>query len=67
MEKPFGTFTPFAVSSRTISPSEAFFPPTSGTSSMPVSANHLMNEAVMAEEDFKLAVWGRPGPGACYD
>jgi hypothetical protein len=40
--KPSGTFTPLLVSSRTISPSEAFLPPTSGMSSIVMSANHLM-------------------------
>jgi hypothetical protein len=42
MAKPSGTFTPLLASSRTISPSEAFLPPTSGTSSIVMSANHLM-------------------------
>ena len=40
--KPLGTFTPLGVSSRYISPSEAFLPPTSGTSSIPISSNQRM-------------------------
>ena len=41
--KPSGTFTPWLVNAVNISPRDAFFPPASGTSSMPMSANHLMN------------------------
>lgn len=42
MAKPFGTLTPLGVNSRYISPSEAFFPPTSATSPMPISSNQRM-------------------------
>src|SRR3989339_28212 len=41
--KPFGTITPFDESSRYISPKDAFFPPTTGTSPIPSSLNHITN------------------------
>src|SRR6185437_5501616 len=41
MAKPFGTRTPSFESFRYISPSEAFLPPTSGTSSIPISSKNL--------------------------
>ena len=40
--KPLGTLIPCGVSSRYISPSDAFLPPTSGTSSMPISSKKRM-------------------------
>jgi hypothetical protein len=40
--KPFGIFTPFGTSSRYISPREAFFPPTRGTSLRESSPNQRM-------------------------
>ena len=38
MAKPCGTRTPWAESFWYISPSDAFFPPTDGTSSIPISS-----------------------------
>ncbi len=39
---PLGVLTPLGVSSWYISPREAFFPPTIGTSSIPISFNHFI-------------------------
>lgn len=41
--EPVGYRTPDVCSSRNISPRDAFFPPTIGTSERLMSANHLMN------------------------
>ena len=42
MAKPFGTRTPCDASAPTISPSDAFLPPTSATSAAPISENQRM-------------------------
>ncbi len=43
IENPLGIGTPFFESVEYISPKEAFFPPTSGTSLIVVSLNHKIN------------------------
>jgi len=55
--KPSGTFTPLLASSRTISPSEAFLPPTSGKSSIVMSANHLMKGWDVGKFIWKQLGW----------
>src|SRR3990172_271544 len=47
MAKPLGTFTPCAPSSRYISPSEAFLPPTSGRSPSVIWSNQRMNSGIV--------------------
>src|SRR6476646_8938506 len=58
MAKPFGTFTPWDASSRYISPSEAFFPPTSGISSMPMSSNQRIEDTACVTTAIEhLTIW----------
>src|SRR5579872_304621 len=46
MAKPLGTRMPFADRRPYISPSEAFLPPTRGTSSMPIASKNLTKRGV---------------------
>ena len=53
--KPLGTRTPASLRCRYISPSDAFFPPTVGTSSIEISSNHATRlcearESLLVEE-----------------
>ena len=45
--KPSAVWIPSGVSDRRISPSDAFLPPTTGTSSIPSSSNHRMVSAIL--------------------
>ena len=45
---PSGTRTPSLWRVRMSSPSEAFFPPTRGTSAMPISSNHITGDSAMS-------------------
>jgi hypothetical protein len=56
--KPFGTRTPAPVSSRYSSPSDAFLPPTVGTSFSPSSSNHRMN-VVSSKACDSVSKWTR--------
>src|SRR5262245_34766886 len=54
MAKPGGTRTPTAAKARYSSPREAFFPPTSGMSSKPRSANQRIYSTSVVDD----GIWG---------
>src|ERR1700744_1587955 len=79
MANPCGTRTPCPDSFWNISPSDAFFPPTSGTSSMPNSSKKrtypdvlmtyplLARQAVGGIESDPHGMWGRTRPVSLPD